>query len=196
MAGGGIRIDSDGVSHSFTLGHRDFMLLSGPSFFIPHGSTFIQALGIYENFTVSGGIPRDSGVRRRPIELHAPALALLYEVSRQEDLLGFDYCFSFSSKPKQRHSASISFPVGTRSYVVSAQPKGFCTLEILEAGPGGIGRPTAIIDLRSCACYDAGDRGELRVHRRKAELKLVSVLEGLVEFLSALRTPELSVFHL
>src|SRR5690242_11323648 len=114
-------------SHRLDTPRRDWGLLFAPSF--KEGSSFVEALGVYEHFTVAGGIPTRSHVIRQRLLLLESAQSLLHVVQRDEPLLRYDYSYTFSGRGKIRHSGAESgFLVrGFRCYI-NTRPHGYCQL--------------------------------------------------------------------
>jgi hypothetical protein len=177
----------DGVdSHRIQITHRDWMLLSGPGF--EEGPAFIKAFGIFENYTVAGGIPKGSLVKRAGETLHRAASALLVGIRRDLDLLRYDYSYQIGEEPKQ-YGGGQSIRIDDRDGVLSLQPRGFCSIMLIDR----MGKP-AVVDLRPTKVF-ATDSGPLKVYRCKAQTQWPELLPPLLSFLDARRDRELTLEH-
>ncbi len=68
------------ASHRLDIAHRDWGMVRGP--FFREGEQFERALGVYEHFTVAGGIPVGSFVTRQRCLLLEATQAFLRAVQR------------------------------------------------------------------------------------------------------------------
>src|SRR6266516_565216 len=111
-------------SHRLDIEHRDLGLLTGP--FFREGQRFIEALGAYEHFTVAGGVPEGSQVTRQRLLLIDVMQALYRAVQRDEDLLRYDYSYSFTGRGSSRGSGAESgFRVRDLDGHIDTRPKGY-----------------------------------------------------------------------
>jgi hypothetical protein len=173
--------------HRIQITHRDWMLLSGPGF--SEGPAFIKAFGTFENFTVAGGIPEGSMVKRGGDVLYAAASALLAGITRDIDLLRHDYSCQIGNEPKQ-YGGGQGIRVGGRVGILSLLPKGYCSIQFV----GRTGTQD-VIDLRPMKTF-ATDSGTLKVHRRKATTQWLEILPPLLSFLAARQDRELTLEHI
>jgi hypothetical protein len=174
--------------------HRDFGILQGPRVFMPRGEIFIGQLGVFECFDVAQGRAREFQVTRDRIGFAAVTRQLANDVSRDRDLLSFDYTYSFSTKPRKMHGGAFhGFKLQGRPAGVDSRPKGFLTVTILDLAPDQTGRPAAVLDLRSLGGLPTDDMGVLRAHRRKAAIQLAEILEDLLAFLESSKEAKLSI---
>ena len=165
-------------SHRLQITHRDWMLLWGPGF--AEGSAFSSAFGVFDNYTMAGGIPKGSTVQRNGSTLYAATSALLAGIKRDHELLRYDYSYKIADEPK-RYGGGQGIRVGGRTGMLSLRPKGYCSIKILD----GSLKPSPIeevIDLRAMDTI-ATDCGSLKVYRRKAETQWLEILPPLLAFL-------------
>jgi hypothetical protein len=162
-------------SYRINIPHRDWGLLHGP--FFEAGRQFIDALGIYQNFTVAGGLPAGTQVKRDQILLLKAAECLRIRIQSDEKLLRYDYTYSFATKNKTRHSGAQSgFLVrGLRGYI-STRPHGFCYLKLSQRDIDGEVRIAEIIDMRVKGSIETDELGTLKIYRKKAEINWLEIL--------------------
>jgi hypothetical protein len=185
------RIVAEGAEYRLEIPHRDWMILYGPLTFMPGGLNFVQNLGVMENYTVAGGIPKNSFATRSRLHLIGAASILQNTINDYVDLLSFDYSCSLESEDNNRGTKLC-----IRGYYgdINSNPKGFCTLELTEAAPSGRGRIVEIIDIRNRKFLDTDNKGQLKIHRRKANLNWQSILLELLEFLNSHKCKEIMVY--
>jgi len=176
--------------HRLTITHRDAGLLHGPMF--DAGVWFLAAYGVYENFTVAGGIPKGSMVKRRGRTLCNAAKTLLDAVQRDEDLLAYNYAYGFKDDPT-RHGGAQGITVRGRGGILSVRPSGFCWIKLFD-GRSQRSRVAEFIDLRIVERVDLDD-GFVKVFRRKAEVCWPQALPPLIGFLESRADKELVVEH-
>src|SRR5205823_502808 len=121
-------------SHRLVISSRDWGLLWGP--FFDEGPVFINAFGVYEHFTVAGGIPDGSRVTRQRRVLQNATRALLAGIERDAELLRYDYSYGFSTDTS-RHGGAQGIGVRGLSGIVSTRPHGYCFLKLMRAIDGG-----------------------------------------------------------
>ncbi|MBL8823110.1 MAG: hypothetical protein JNJ77_11020 [Planctomycetia bacterium] len=180
------------VSHRIQITHRDWMLTAGPGFV--EGRAFTKAFGVFENYTVAGGIPKGSLVYRKGNELFAAASELLKAIQRDYELLQFDYSYQIEGYPKS-YGGGQSICIDGCSGILSLRPKGYCSIRLLgEPLPDGV---KEIIDLRPLRTFKT-DIGMLKVYRRKAQTKVqwTDTLPPLLDFLSDRLDRVLSLEHI
>lgn len=189
------RIVAEGAEYRLDIPHRDWMILYGPLAFISGGINFVQNLGVMENYTVAGGIPKNSFATRRRSDLIAATSILQSTINEYEDLLSFDYTYSFEADGNSRGGGGSSgFHIRGYGGFIDTRPKGFCTVELSETAPTGRGRIVEIIDVRNRRSIETENRGLLKIHRRKAELHWQLILPGLLNFLDSHKCKELLVY--
>lgn len=190
----------DGVgSFALKFSNREFEILGGPPIFIPLGAAFINALGVFENTSVAMDmkIPPGSIVRRSRQGLLGIAKDILKSMQRDCDLLSYNYSFRLT-KSEERHRISrqlSGFKVRGFHASVDGWPRGFCTLDLVEVAPNGIGRTVEIIDIRSRNEIETDDFGQLKVYRKDAEFRWPETLEGLIDFLQSSGGKEVTIHH-
>jgi hypothetical protein len=174
-------------SHRIQIAQRDWTLLSGPGF--GEGLAFIRAFGIFENYTVASGIREGSLVKRSGATLYDAALALLAGVTRDLELLRYDYSYQVGDEPR-RYGGGQSIRIDGRDGILSLQPKGYCSIQLIkETGQA------KVIDLRGAKAL-ATDSGRLKVYRRKANTRWPELLPTLLAFLEVRREWEVTLEHI
>jgi hypothetical protein len=177
--------------HRMLITDRDWGLLWGPLFVA--GPIFSMSFGVYDNFTMSSGVPEGSRVVRKGRNLFNAAQVLLVAIERDLDLLEFDYSYSFVNEA-QRYSDGQTVHVRGRSGILRTRPKGYCFIELGDSGPKG-GRIAELIDLRIIRELDTDDSRVIKIHRRRAKVLWLETLPQLVEFLRQRIGKELVVEH-
>jgi hypothetical protein len=178
-------------SHRLLITHRDWMVLWGPQF--GEGPSFSTAFGVYDNYTVWGGVPKGSHVKRRGNALYDTTNALFIGVKRDYELFRFDYSYKFANGPKSCGGGQ-GIRVGGRTAILSLRPKGYCSITILD-GSVSPPRVAEVIDLRTMKTVET-DSGLVKVYRRKAETYWLETLPPLLKFLASRREKDLVVEHI
>ena len=178
------------ASHRLQITHRDWMLICGPGF--AEGPAFSDAFGIFENYTVAGGIPKGSLVHRDGKTLFDATAGLLRGIQRDYELLRYDYSYKIGDEPR-RYGGGQGISVNGRHGILSLRPKGYCSIEFVD----GTTRPQlpGLIDLRVTNNLIT-DSGPVKVLRRKAESFWLEILPPVLEFLGSRLTAELSLEHI
>jgi hypothetical protein len=182
------------ASHRLDIAHRDWGIVRGR--FFEEGARFDRALGVYENFTVAGGIPEGSFVARQRLLLLEATELFLRAIQRDEEFLRYDFSYSFSARGSRPQSGAESgFRV--RGFVghISTRPHGFCWLELSQLVGSGWPRVVEFIDMRVRGSIETDELGTLKIHRRKAEMHWLETLPPLVEFLRSQSGTEVRVEH-
>jgi hypothetical protein len=157
--------------------HRDWALTRGPGFV--EGRTFSDGFGIFENYTVAGGIPKGSLVHRDGETLFRAASTLLWAVKRDYELLCFDYSCKVGDGPR-RYGGGQSINVDGRPGILWLRPKGYCLIKFVDSKT----RPDLpmLVDLRGMKDF-MSDAGPITIYRRKAVVRWLDVVPPLLEFL-------------
>jgi hypothetical protein len=183
------------ASHRLDFVPRDFGMLVGKNFL--EGERFIKALGVFEHITVAGGIPKGSHViRSRRLFLDDTEL-LLRAVQRDEELLRYDYRFSFAV-PSHSTGGGAESGFRVRGFVghIDTRPRGFCWLQLSQVVSSGWPRIVEWIDMRVRGSIETDERGTLQVHRKKAvPTKWFERLPPFIEFLRSHSEKEVTVEH-
>ena len=162
------------------------MLINGPGF--TEGPIFIAAFGIFENFTVAGGLANGSLVHRQGQTLFDASSTLLAGIERDLDLLRYDYSYKIADRPKQ-FGGGESIAVDGRPGILSLRPKGYCSVRFVDQ------KSPDLIDLRGRDGFMT-DAGPIKLYRRKAESLWRDILPPLLDFLGARPTKTLSLEHI
>lgn len=186
-------IKADDQQCRFDILDRDWGVLWGP--FFKEGEQFARTIGVYEHITVDGGIPKGSYVIRNRRLLLESAELLLRGVERDEELLRYNYTFSFSDVGGVNGGGLSGFRV--RGFVgsINTRPKGFCWLQLSQIGGTGLPRIVEWIDMRVRKEIATDDRGALRVHRVAAKTAWKDTLPSLIDFLSSQQAQEVRIEH-
>ena len=173
-------------AHRLQVTHRDWMLINGPGFV--EGPLFVAAFGIFENFTLAGGIPRGSLVYRDGQTLFDASVNLQAGIERDFELMRHDYSYKIGNEPKQSGGGQ-GISVDGRPGILSLRPKGYCSIRFVDR------KPSEVIDLRDKDGF-VTDAGAIKLYRRKAEIHWLEILPPLIKFLSAKLTKSLSLEHI
>jgi hypothetical protein len=152
------------------------------------GPIFGAALGVFENFTVAGGIAKGSLVHREGQMLFDASSTLLAGIKRDLDLLRYDYSYKIADLPKQ-FGGGESIAVDGRPGILSLRPKGYCSIRFVDR------KSPELIDLRGRDGFMT-DAGPIKLYRRKAESRWLDILPPLLDFLGARLTKMLSLEHI
>jgi hypothetical protein len=190
MSGSATIIRDGDVSHRLQITHRDWMITCGPGF--AEGPAFSNAFGIFENYTVAGGIPKESLVHRDGKTLSDATAALLRGIQRDYELFRYDYSYKIGDEPK-RYGGGQGISVNGRPGILSLRPKGYCSIRFVDSKAHP--HLPQLIDLRVAECF-ATDSGAVKVFRRKAQTFWLEILPPLLGFLSSRLTITLSLEHI
>ena len=172
--------------HRLQVTHRDWMLIHGPGFV--EGPMFVAAFGIFENFTVAGGISKGSLVHRNSQTLFDATAKLLVGIERDADLMRYDYSYKIGDQRKQ-FGGSQGISVGGRPGFLSLRPKGYCSIRFVDR------KASDLVDLRNKDGF-MSDAGAIKLYKRKAESHWLEILPPLIDFLGARLTRPLSLEHI
>jgi hypothetical protein len=180
--------------HRLEFAKRDFGLLGGPHF--DAGQRFTSVLGIYDHFTVAAGIPKGAKVMRRRLQLLDAAQQLLTWIQRDEDLLRYDYKYSFSGRAgRPSGGAESGFRVRGFFGKIDTRPHGYCHLDLIQITSNGRGRLAEYLDMRIRGTLETDELGTLKIHRQKAEMHWLETLPPLVEFIRTRTVKQLEIEH-
>jgi hypothetical protein len=174
------------AAHRLQITHRDWMLINGPGFV--EGPIFISAFGIFENFTVAGGIVNGSLVRRKGQTLFDASSTLLAGIQRDQDLLRYDYSYKIADQPTQ-FGGGQSIAVDDRPGILSLRPKGYCSIQFVDR------KSPDLVDLRGRDGFMT-DAGPIKLYRRKAEIRWLDILPPLLNLLGVRLTKMLCLEHI
>jgi hypothetical protein len=180
------------ATHRLDISDRDWEMLSGPYF--KEGKGFTDALGVYEHFTVAGGIPKGSHVvRQRRLLLEAAEL-LRRGIERDEELLRFDYTFGFTVAGQSTGSGGESgFRIRGLVGYIDTRPRGFCWLQLSQIVGSHWPRVVEWIDMRVKVRIETDERGTLRIERKRAEIKWPERLPPFIEFLRSRSEKQITI---
>ena len=192
---GSCSIVTDGTEkHRLEFTSRDFALLSGPHF--EEGLRFISALGIFDHLTVAKGIPQGATVTRPRWRIFSAAQQLLAVVRRDEDLLQYDYKYSFSGRSGRPRSGNENgFKVRGFFGSIDASRRGYCYLNLHQVSGDGRGRLAEYYDMRIRETIETDELGTLKIHRKKAEMHWLEILPPLIEFVRTRTVKVLEIEH-
>ena len=173
---------------------RDFALLRGPHF--EEGQRFISVLGVFDHLTVEMGIPQGAKVTRQRSQILNAAERLLVVVQRDEDLLRYDYKYSFSGRIDRPRSAGYGgFKVRGFCGYIDTRPSGYCYLNLDQLTGNGRGRLAEYYDMRIRETIETDELGTLKIHRKKAEMHWLEILPPLIEFIRSRTVKVLEIEH-
>ncbi len=178
------------TSHRLQISHRDWMLICGPGF--AEGPAFSDAFGIFENYTVAGGIPGGTFVHRQGRTLFDATTTLLQAIKRDYKLMGYDYSYKIGEGRKQ-YGGGQGISVNGRPGILSLRPKGYCSIEFVDKDSQPL--LPAILDLRAADGF-VTDAGPVKIYRRKAKSLWLEILPPLLTFLGTRLTTQLRLEHI
>jgi hypothetical protein len=186
-------IEDNGVQHELLASGRDWHLLHCKLF--SEGMLFLDALGVYKNFTVARGIPTDSKAEVNRLSLCQVAEQFLAAVQRDIYLIQYDYSFSFTASPHKGSGAVSGFIVDGCHAFLSARPKGFCMLELMESSSNSTSSVVKQIDIRNKSEIKTDNWGILKIKKKKAKVTWPDVLPPMIEFLKRSKSETVVVHH-
>lgn len=162
------------------------MLIGGPGFV--EGQKFTAAFGIFDNFTIAGGIPHGSLVWRDGQTLFDAVSELFAAIRRDFELVRYDYSYQIAEE-RRRYGGGESISVDGRHGMISLRPKGYCSIQFVDH------KEPTLVDLRSKDGF-LTDSGSIRLYRRKAEVLWLEILPPLLKFLEDRLEKKLSLEHI
>lgn len=183
-----IRFSDTTETHDLQVSQRDCGILMHD----PEGQSFCREIGVYEFMTVATGIPKGAQRSVNRNRLAVIVSLLMERLTRDQELLSFDYDCEWVQRSDLSAVAGTEFPVVR----VHRKQKGFCTLVVVRADPGTSGREIANFDLR--------EKNELwrivlescKVTRRRAKFNLVESVRKLSQFLDVCKSQDVSVVYM
>jgi|SRR6266850_4078093 len=173
---------------------REFKYLIGKQ--CPEGSEFIQALGMWDNFSVARGQNTEAWTTTSRIRLLSAARKLLERVSQDRDYVNYDYQCGFSAEVKTRHSGrgfGVGLPGGV-SATVWLSP-GQIMMDIHKQGTDGKYYAAETLDLRRSGPIQTADKGLLKVYKRFNPVNWEQKLPSLIDFLGNCSCENIRIRH-
>jgi hypothetical protein len=176
-----------------TYAQRDLRFLGGP--LLPEARTFVQALGLWDNFKVDSGMDTEAWTTRSAAPLLAASKTLLSRIAQDSDVLGFDYQFAFPEKGMPKGSGAASgFTVGGRHGLVQADVPGQLYMTFTPPASDGTFGEGDIQDLRRESSVPTS-WGPLMVHRSTKPVVWLTKLPAAIAFLEEIHGPEVQIRH-
>lgn len=185
-------IEAAGAQFSLTVEGRDAGVLYGPEPFMKPGAIFLRCLGVFDNYTVAGGLPVGATSICKRTHLYSASELLRHALARDSDLLSFDYSYTLPGATTRLKGNSYDLSIRGFGGSITAQPRGYCAVELKELAPDGFSRTVELIDARNRRQIET-DRGPLRIHKRPAEFTLLEPISQLVDFLKQHRCDEVAI---
>ena len=184
--------EAAGAQFSLTVEGRNAGVLYGPEPFMKPGSIFLRCLGVFDNYTVAGGLPVWATAVCKRMRLYGASELLRQGLARDSDLLSFDDNYTLPGAKTRLKGNSYELSIRGFGGSITAQPRGYCTVELKEQAPDGFPRTVELIDARSRRQI-VTDRGPLRIHKRPAEFTLLEPISRLVDFLKQHHCDEVAI---
>lgn len=190
MEGNAVIIEADGIQHKLIASGRDWHLLHCKLF--SEGMLFLEALGVYKNFTVAKGIPEDSKVEVDRLTFCQVTEKFLGAIQRDIELLQYDYSFSFTGSPHKGSAAVSGFMVDGHYAFLSAKPNGFCILKLMDSSPNSVVKE---LDIRNKNEIETDNWGILKIKKKKSKVTWQDILPPLIEFLKRCKSTTVIIHH-
>ena len=187
-------IDCDSQTIAVTWVTREFKYLVGKQ--CPEGSEFIQALGMWDNFSVAQGQDTEAWTTKSRTRLLNAAERLLERVIKDRDYINYDYQCGFSVEGRTRHSGrgfGVMLPA-TVGATVWLHP-GQIMMDIQGQGEDGKYHVVESIDLRRSGPIQTADKGLLKVYKRYNPINWEQKLPALIGFLAKCSCENVQVRH-
>lgn len=176
-------VECDSETHTTVWVTREHKYLVGRQ--CPEGQEFIQALGMWDNFSVAHGQNTAAWTSKSRLRLMNAAKKLLERVRIDRDYINFDYSCGFSSQGKRRHSGrgfGVRLP-GRDAFIWLHSGQIF--MEFREQGSDGKFHVVETVDLRRSGPIQTENLGLLKVYRRANPIGWEQKLPPLIDFLGA-----------
>lgn len=186
-------VECDSQTHTTVWVTREYKYLVGNQ--CPEGGEFIQALGMWDNFTVAGGQNTEAWTRKSRARLLKASENLLERVQQDRDYINYDYQCGFTSEGRQRHSGrGFSVRLPGRNAFIWLHP-GQIFMEFHERGADGKFHVVETIDLRKSGPIQTENKGLLKIYRRSNPINWEVKLPSLIDFLRSYSSEHVRVRH-
>jgi len=186
-------VECESVTHTTNWVTREFKYLVGDQ--CPEGSEFIQALGMWDNFSVADGQNTNAWTEKPRARLMAACDALLKRVQVDRDYIGYDYQCGFAAEGRQRHSGrgfGVQLPGRTAS--IRLHPRQIYMV-FYERGPDGKFHVVETVDLRRSGPIQTEGKGLMKVYRRGNPIHWEQKLPPLIDFLNSRTSETVRIRH-
>jgi hypothetical protein len=173
---------------------REFEYLVGKQ--CPEGTAFIQAVGMWDNFSVARGQDTEAWTAKSRMGLLNAAESLLKRVRADRDFINYDYQCGFSAEGPRRYSGrgfGVMLP-GKVGATVWLNP-GQITMDIQRQGEDGKFLVVESRDLRRSGPIQTADKGTLKVYRRFNPINWEQKLPPLIDFLANCSCENVRIRH-
>jgi len=187
-------VDCDSQSITVIWVTREFKYLVGKQ--CPEGGAFIQALGMWDNFSVAQGQNTEAWITKSRMRLLVVAESLLERVKKDREYINYDYQCGFSAEGKTRHSGKgfgVALPGGVGAMVWLFP--GQIMMEFCKLGADGKYYVDKTLDLRRNGPIETADKGILKVYRRSNPINWEQKLRGLIDFLANCSCENVRIRH-
>lgn len=186
-------VECNSNTHNTVWVTREFKYLVGKQ--CPEGSEFIQAVGLWDNFTVANGQNTAAWTTKPRIRLLEASKRLLERVQQDRDYIGYDYQVGFTAEGPRRHSGrGFSVRLVGRNGFICFHPGQIYT-EFRERGSDGKFHVVETVDLRKSGPIETESQGLLKVFKRSNPIKWEQKLPAFIEFLSSCSCESVRVRH-
>lgn len=187
-----------GLEHCMDYSSRALRILGDDHF--QEGGDFQEAVGLFENRTVLDGRNTDAWSSKSVATLHKATKRLLKAILRDQDLLSYNYLYSFPEEPSPNgkvplHGGGMGISIDGESGLLWAKLPGSLYILFSKLNKSGQAESYAKIDLRTVSLIQTDSRGLLKVHRRKCEFELPGCLTALSQFLGEVRSSKIEIRH-
>jgi hypothetical protein len=174
-------VECDAQTHTTTWVTREFKYLVGKQ--CPEGSEFIQALGMFDDFSVAKGQDSKAWTTKSRVRILEAGKRLLERVRQDRDYVGYDYQCGFSAEGRHRHSGrGFGVRLPGRDALIWLHP-GQIYMEFHERGQDGKFHVVETVDLRTSGPMQTESQGLLKVYKRSNPINWEQKLPSLIDFL-------------
>jgi hypothetical protein len=186
-------VECNSKTHNTVWVTREFKYLVGKQ--CPEGAEFIQAVGLWDNFTVANGQNTAAWTTKPRVRLLEASKRLLERVQQDREYVGYDYQCGFTAEGRRRYSGrGFGVRLPGRNGSVSLHP-GQIYMEFHERGPDGKFHVVETVDLRKSGPVETESQGLLKVYKRSNPINWEHKLPALIEFLGRCSSEFVRVRH-
>jgi hypothetical protein len=168
-----LTVRADGQEFTIRYTTRELKFLGGP--LVPAGSRFMQAIGMWTNFTVAKGQDTSAWTSQRRDSALNAAKELAESIAQAAELFQYDYQYAFSSAPKTRNTAGTRVAANGTTGKIDARYPGQIYFRQLDG---------VVRDLRVGEPFET-HLGTVKLYRRRNALDWLPKLKALINFLEA-----------
>lgn len=177
-------------TYEMAYSYRDLGIIMDSPQLEQQGVSYAVTFGVYEHFKVRKGLDKKNITYKNTTDLLQCTEAILQMLEEDQDVLGYDYLYSFPEYEQGMGSGGCTIKVYGTMCSLNTKPKGQCYLEKIK--------DHTFIDLRRLKNVETDHKGIMKIHRRKKDIEfdLLKRFRDFVEFLRSIEDEEVAIRHI